>query len=284
MAHAISAQQLTVTFARRGATVAALRALDLDLPRGQILGLLGPNGSGKTTLLRVLAGLQAPTAGQVQVLGLPAGHQGLRLRVGYQPEGPLPLPMLSAPDYLAYVGAALGLPNATSDARAAALLEQLDLRHAGSRRGQTFSTGMQKRLHLAAALLGDPELLLLDEPTSGLDPFGSELVMQLLQQRAAAGGTVLLASHHLLEVEELCAEVLVLHGGELAARGPLAELLGTDTAAVVVRGLAAPDLAALAAEAMARGATAATVERRRDHLFALFRRLSRRRDGAEPRA
>lgn len=275
MATAISVQQLAVTFAARGREpVAALHPLDLDVAKGRILGVLGPNGSGKTTLLRVLAGLQRPTAGSVTVLGERPDAPALRRRVGWQPEGALPLGVLSAPEFLAWIGAELGLDNATSDARAAHWLDRLDLRHAGRRWLRTFSTGMQKRLALAAVLLGEPEVLLLDEPTSGLDPFGSEVVMQILRERAAAGTTILLASHHLLEVEEICDEVVVLQDGVLRARGTLAELLATDAHAVVVRGLDARGLDTVAAAARQAGGEVLRIERPRDHLFALFRRFA----------
>ena len=279
MATAISVRQLAVTFPGRGrhAAVEALRPLDLDVGTGRILGVLGPNGSGKTTLLRVLAGRQRPTSGQAAVLGLDPAADALRQQVAWQPEGALPLGVLSAPEFLAWLGAELGLPNAESDARAEYWLGRLDLRHAGRRWLRTFSTGMQKRLALAGALLGEPKVLLLDEPTAGLDPFGSEVVMQILRERAAAGTTVLMASHHLLEVEEICDEVIVLQDGALQARGPLAELLATEAHAVVVRGLDAAGLDAMAATARARGGEVLRIERPRDHLFALFRRLAGQR-------
>ena len=285
MAAAISAQQLAVTFPGRGwrPSVAALKPLDLELEQGHVLGVLGPNGSGKTTLLRVLAGLQAPTSGAVQVLGHAPAHRELVRRVSYQSEGPLPLATLSAPEYLAFVGAELGLPNAVSDERSAALLARLELDHARRRRIQTFSTGMCKRLALAAALLAEPEVLLLDEPTSGLDPFGTATVMEILRERADGGAAVLMASHHLLEVEESCDEVLVLHNGAVHARGDLEELLATDEYALVVRGLDDDAMRELGAAARDRGGEVVRVERPRDHLFALFRRLGRDRGDEERR-
>ena len=285
MAAAISAQQLTVTFARRGRTaaVAALQPLDLEIARGRIVGLLGPNGSGKTTLLRVLAGLQAPTGGQVAVLGQHPAAKALRTKVAYQPEGPLPLDTLSALEFLQYAGAALQLANGTVDARAAALLQRLGLAATGRRALRTFSTGMHKRLNLAAALLAEPELLLLDEPTSGLDPAGSELVMQILRERAAAGVTVLLASHHLLEVETICDEVVVLDRGRLAAIGPLGELLATEAWSLSVRGLDLPAMQRLGAAAREAGGEVLHLERTRQHLYALFRHLGRDHSGEPPR-
>jgi len=285
MGAAISARQLAVTFPGRGrrAGVEALLPLDLELRSGQVLGVLGPNGSGKTTLLRVLAGLQAPSSGEVEVLGRAPADRDLVRRVAYQSEGPLPLATLSAPEYLAFVGAELGLSNEVSDRRAAALLARLELEHAGRRRIKTFSTGMGKRLALAAALIAEPEVLLLDEPTSGLDPFGSAVVMELLRERADAGAAVLMASHHLLEVEESCDEVLVLHNGSVRMRGDLDQLLARDEHALVVRGLDDDALVALAEQATRAGARSAHVERPRDHLFALFRRLGKDRSDLERR-
>jgi ABC-2 type transport system ATP-binding protein len=281
MATAISVRQLAVTFPARGRqpAVAALRPIDFEVAQGRIVGVLGPNGSGKSTLLRVLAGRQRPSSGDVRLLDLPPDAPALRRRVAWQPEGPLPLDVLSAREFLQWVGAEVGLANADADARAERWLTRLDLLHAGRRWIRTFSTGMHKRLALAAALLADPEVLLLDEPTAGLDPFGSETVMAILRERAAAGATVLMASHHLLEVEEVCDEVLVLQDGEIQARGRLDDLLGGDAHAIVVRGLDAGGLDAVAAAARARGGDVLRVERPRDHLFALFRRLRQARGG-----
>ena len=284
MAPAISARRLAVTFARRGRqeAVLALQPFDLELERGRILGVLGPNGAGKPPVLGVLAGLRPPTAGAVSVLDLPPTHAALQRRVAFQPEGPLPLDVLTAREYLAYTGAALGLPNADSDARAATWLERLDLLHTGRRWIRTFSTGMQRRLALAAALLGDPEVLLLDEPTAGLDPFGSAAVMAILRERAAAGTAVLMASHQLHEVEEICDELILLQIDAVRARGALADLLGTDDRSLQVRGLDDAGMARLADAARQLGGEVLSVERPRQHLFALFRRYAAGRgpDGA----
>jgi ABC-2 type transport system ATP-binding protein len=284
MAVAISLRQLAVTYRSgfRKPPVHALLPLDLELPAGRIVGLLGPNGSGKTSLLRVLAGLQRPSGGEARVLGCDPGDPDLRQRVGFQPEGALPFGMLSAPEFLAYMGCLCGLPWVVSDARTWELLRRLDLVAAGRRPVRSFSTGMQKRLALAAALLPEPEVLLLDEPTSGLDPLGSETVMALLQERAAAGACVLLASHHLQEVEQMCAEVLVLHAGVLRARGTLDELLGADATEFVVRGLDPAGTAAVQDAARAAGGEVLRTARARTHLFALFRRLQQQPEQSPP--
>jgi len=285
MASAISAQQLSVTFRGRGRKpdVVALAPLDLELVHGRIVGLLGPNGSGKTTLLRVLAGLLEPTGGSVRVLGELPTAKGLRQRVAFQPEGTLPMPVLTGREFLAFVGAAIGLPNRVADERAELLLRRLELDGAADRALGGYSTGMQKRLNLASALLGEPELLLLDEPTSGLDPFGSELVMQVLRERATAGATVLMASHQLLEVEEICDEVLVMHRGRLRARGPLGELLATGDRTLVFRGLDDAGLHEVQRTVVANGGEVLRLERSREHLFALFRRLAQEDAGSGPR-
>ncbi|MFM1874000.1 MAG: putative transporter ATP-binding protein YxlF, partial [Planctomycetota bacterium] len=233
------------------------------------------NGSGKTTLLRTLAGLQRPTGGTVEILGQPSHAPDLRRRVAFQPEGQLPLTVLSAPEMLAYVGAQLGLANAESDRRAAQWLDRLDLRHAGNRRAGTFSTGMQKRLALAMALLAEPEVLLLDEPTSGLDPFGSEAVVAILRELAAGGTTIVLASHHLLEVEECCDELLVLQDGEVRAHGRRADLLATGETALLLRGLDEAGLERLSAHATALGAVDVHRQAARGSLFDLLRRVAK---------
>ena len=192
MSAAISVRQLSVTFpgSFRKPAVVALQPFDLEVEPGAIVGILGPNGSGKTTLLRVLAGLQRPSAGEARVLGEVPGARALRQRLAYQPEGPLPLGALTGREFLQWYGCELGLPNRVADDRAEALLTRFELGTARSRLVRTYSTGMQKRLALAAALLGDPEVLLLDEPTSGLDPLGSGIVLDILRERAQRGAEI----------------------------------------------------------------------------------------------
>jgi ABC-2 type transport system ATP-binding protein len=140
---------------------------------------------------------------------------------------------------------------------------------------------MHKRLALCAVLLSDPRVLLLDEPTSGLDPSGSALVIDLLRERARAGNTVVLASHHLQEVEQICDEIAVLHHGRLQARGTLDQLLGTGEQVLTVRGLDRPGLDAVAAAVRAHGGEVVRTGAAREHLFAMFRRLSQ--DGRDER-
>lgn len=277
----VSVRQLAVTYhtGLRRTPVPALLPLDFELRAGNVLGVLGPNGSGKTTLLRVLAGLQRPTAGSASILGAAPTATALRRRVAYQPEGPPPLPVLTGRELLQWHGCQLGLPNRQADARADALLRQFDLARAAHRQVRTYSTGMQRRVLLAAALLGEPAVLLLDEPTAGLDPVGSELVVAALRERAAAGAVLVMASHHLQEVEQVCDSVLVLHDGRCVARGDLGELLATGDQALVVRGIAAERWPAIEAAVRTAGGEPVRREPVRNHLYALYRRFYGPPDG-----
>jgi ABC-type multidrug transport system ATPase subunit len=273
---AIELQQLAVRFRGwfRRPDVEALVALDLAVETGSILGVLGPNGSGKTTLLRVLAGLQRPTAGAANVLGLPPTDPALRQRLAFQPEGPLPLGVLTAREFLQWYGCQLSLPDAVADRRAADWLARFDLQAAAGRPVRTFSTGMQKRLALAAALLGEPEVLLLDEPTAGLDPLGSAVVIEVLREQAGRGTAVVMASHHLQEVEQICGAVMVLQDGRCRARGTLDEVLGTGEIALVLRGVGTAQLPAIVDAVRGVGGELVRCERAREHLNVLFRRLA----------
>jgi ABC-2 type transport system ATP-binding protein len=276
MSGVISTRQLGVTFRGRGrrADVVALRPLDLDVSHGQVTGILGPNGSGKTTLLRVLAGLQKPGEGTATVCGLTPSDKRLTQRVAYQPEAQLPLSMLSGREFLQWHGMQLGMQDAVVDEAKERWLARLALQHAADRRLQTYSTGMQKRLALAAALLSDPEVLLLDEPTSGLDPVGSGIVMEVLQEQAANGAAVLLASHHLQEVEQTCSDVLLLHRGACHFRGPMQSLPGTTGDSLVVEGLSETARAEVSRLVAQHGGRISPRDPSSAQLFALFRKLS----------
>jgi ABC-2 type transport system ATP-binding protein len=272
---ALSLDAVGVRYRRRqrAQPVDALVDVTLRVSVGEIVAVLGPNGSGKTTMLGVLAGEIAPNIGRARVLGHPPGHRELVRAVGYQPDGPLPFRQLAARSFLAFVAALMGLPGRAAAERADWLLELLGLADTGRRAVGTFSAGMQRRLALAAALLADPRVLLLDEPTSGLDPAGSLLVMQILQERARAGGTVVLASHHLQEIEQICHRVCVLDRGRKTLEGTLDEVLGTGNLQLIVGGLDDAARGRLEAEARALGAEVFGWRRERRHLFDLFREL-----------
>ena len=274
---AITAEALGVEFAT-GLGKPPLRALhgvDMTVGAGEIVGVLGPNGSGKTTLLNVLAGLLPPSTGKARVLGRSPQDRALVQRVGVQLEGPLPFPALSGREFLQYMGDLMHLPKVRTKATSDVWLERFELGHAANRSVRQYSTGMCRRLALAAALMADPEVLLLDEPTAGLDPAGSMVACQAIRERAEAGCTVLLASHHMQEVEQVCDRVYVLERGQVAQMGTLDELLGTGDQRLVVRGLDSAGMTTLEAAVEAAGGEVVDRGANRKHLFALFRKLGR---------
>jgi ABC-type multidrug transport system ATPase subunit len=257
---AVASAQLTKRFGRQ----VAVNAVDLAVPRGAVYGFLGPNGSGKTTTIRMLLGLIRPSAGTHTLLGEPMPDRADRVlpRVGALVEGPAFHPYLSGRDNLLRVDAAdRTAPARTADARIATALDRVGLSAAAGKRYRTYSLGMKQRLAIAAALLMPRDLLMLDEPTNGLDPQGTREVRALVAAVAAEGATVLLSTHLLAEVEQVCTHVGVMHRGHLVAQAPLADLRSdsaprarvlTDQpaeAARVLRSLGLTDVTETAAEA-----------------------------------
>lgn len=272
-------EQLSVRFRsgfRGDRVVDALDALDVSCEPGEIVGVLGPNGSGKTTLFRTLCGEVAPCAGRATVLGRTPGAADLVTRLGFQPDGPVPFPLLGARELLRHLGALMGLPRVALHARADELLARVGLEAVARRRVRALSTGMQKRLALAAALLAEPEVLLLDEPTSGLDPVGSRIVLDLLGEVAAAGTAVMLSSHRLDEVDEVADRVVLIHRGRKVAEGPLDELLGGDSELLEVRGATSSARQRIEQAARDAGLETRGWSRRRRHPYELFRELEER--------
>jgi ABC-2 type transport system ATP-binding protein len=223
----------------------ALRGLDLTVSRGTAFGLIGPNGAGKTTFIKCLLGIAWPDAGQVRLLGGSPADPAVRARVGYLPER-LHLPgAWKAPAFLAAVARLKGL--VPHPAEVLALLQRVGLQDATDRRIGGFSKGMRQRLGLAAALLGNPELLVLDEPTDGVDPLGRVEVRRLLEVELARGATLFVNSHLLSETERLCSRIGILSGGRLLREGPLEELCRTDASWEARFAPGAPDAALVAA-------------------------------------
>jgi ABC-2 type transport system ATP-binding protein len=210
---------------RYGARV-AVDQLSLSVDRGEIFGLLGPNGAGKTTTIAMLLGLVAPSSGRASLLGHEVGtgpSPALR-RVGAMIEAPALYPYLSGYDNLRVLARAGGIP----EARAGAALQQVGLADRARDRAGTYSQGMRQRLAIAAALLPAPELIILDEPTNGLDPAGTVEIRDLIRELSADGRTILLCSHMLHEVEQLCGRVAILKAGRLIAQGAVGDLLRRD--------------------------------------------------------
>ena len=211
---------------KRYDSVTALDDLTVEVPRGRI-GLVGANGAGKTTTFRLLLGLAHPTKGRVEVCGIDVADDpiGVRSRLGYMPEHDcLPLDQ-SAADVVATFGELSGLPARAARQRASDILDLVGLDEARFRPIGGFSTGMRQRTKLAQALVGDPELVLLDEPTAGLDPLGREEMLALIARLGTFGISVLMATHLLDDVQQVCDHVVMIDGGRLVESGPTDSLL-----------------------------------------------------------
>ena len=236
---------------RRGLRV-AVEGLDLAVPAGGIHGFLGPNGSGKTTTIRMLLGLARATDGRMALFGQEVPHHlpAVIDRVGAVVEMPKFSPTISARRNLLLLAGSIGAPTSAVD-RA---LETVGLDGRDRDRFKSFSLGMKQRLAIAATLVKDPELLILDEPTNGLDPAGIREIRDTIRDLGARGVTVLISSHILAEVQQVCTSATIIGNGRMLASGPVSELLdgGTETYAVTV-----PDTAAAASVLTAAGFTVA---------------------------
>jgi ABC-2 type transport system ATP-binding protein len=208
-----------------GRTV-AVESLDMRVEAGEVFGFLGPNGAGKTTAVKLLLGLTRPSAGSGTVLGAPLGDLGTRGRIGYLPELFRYQAWLTAREVLELHAGLAGLERTRRTAEIERVLALVGLADRADDRTAGFSKGMQQRLGLATALLGDPALVILDEPTSALDPVGRDDVRAIIREAQARGSAVLLNSHLLGEVERLCNRVAIVHRGRVVAAGSLADLLG----------------------------------------------------------
>ncbi|TNC21304.1 ABC transporter ATP-binding protein [Amycolatopsis alkalitolerans] len=289
----------------------AVDQVDLDVPEGAVLGMLGPNGSGKTTTIRMLLGLVRPTEGEVELLGrpMPEGAQRALPDVGALVEGPGFHPFLSGRENLRRLASAEPhLSSSDIPTAVEAALERVGLTGAANRRYRAYSLGMKQRLGLAGALLVPRRMVVLDEPTNGLDPAGTREIRKIIAELHADGVTVLVSSHLLAEVEATCTHVAVLHDGTVVAQGELDELLESGSPGLLV---STPDgdkaLEALQAgripaklipdgvradlttatapqvvETLVRGGVAVhEVRRERTGLEDLFARLTQHEDGGE---
>jgi ABC-2 type transport system ATP-binding protein len=224
--------------------VLAVQGLNLTVRRGEVYGFLGPNGAGKTTTLRMLTGLIKPTSGQATVAGGAPGSAQSLSQAGAMIESPAFWPYLSGRDNLRLLARYCRVP----DSRVGPLLEEVEMTDRANRSVATYSTGMKQRLGVAAALLKDPALLILDEPTSGLDPQGIADFRELITRIGRGERTVLLSSHLLSEVEQICTRVGVISKGRMVAEGTIAEIRGG--AELIVRAEPADRARALLAEAV----------------------------------
>jgi len=231
----------TVELTKRFGHTVALAGLSMTVPRGEVFGFLGPNGAGKTTAVKLLLGLLKPTSGQGSLLGRPIGDLRTRRRIGYLPELFRYQAWLSAAEVLALHCELAPLPRSSWKDEIKTALETVGLTDRANDRVGTFSKGMQQRLGLGAALLGEPELVFLDEPTSALDPVGRHDVREIIRGLASRGSAVFLNSHLLSEVEQVCDRVAVVDHGRVIASGTMDELLGGTAVRVRVSGLTQAD-------------------------------------------
>jgi ABC-2 type transport system ATP-binding protein len=205
---------------KRYGALEAVRGVSFEVARGEVLGLLGPNGAGKTTLIRVALDILRADAGEVQILGKPLGREA-RDRVGYLPEERGLYQRARADEVVAYAARLKGLGRREARARALSAIERVELAHAARRRVRDLSKGMQQKLQLAATVVHAPELLVLDEPLSGLDPINRRLVRDLIREEAARGAAVVLSSHEMDIVEQLCHRAILINRGEAILAGPV---------------------------------------------------------------
>ena len=220
--------------------VRALKPLDLEVKRGEVFGLLGPNGSGKTTTIKLLLGLLFPTEGQALIFGKDATDVSKNQRIGYLPEESYLYRFLNAEETLDFYGRLFDIPYDVLQQRKDNLIKTVGLDRARKRQLKEYSKGMTRRIGLAQALINEPELILLDEPTSGLDPIGSREMKDMIIRLKEQGKTVVMCSHLLADVQDVCDRIAILHQGELKELGRVDTLL-TQADITQIRAKRLPD-------------------------------------------
>lgn len=223
----IETQNLTKTYSDfwGRAKVRALKALDLEVRKGEVFGLLGPNGSGKSTTIKLLLGLLFPSGGRATVFGKEATDVSKNERIGYLPEESYLYKFLTAEETLDFYGRLFDMPSKVRRERSAELIEKVGLKWARRRQLKEYSKGMTRRIGLAQALINDPDLVMLDEPTSGLDPLGTREMKDMIIELKEQGKTVIMCSHLLADVQDVCDRIAILYQGELKEMGRVDELL-----------------------------------------------------------
>jgi ABC-2 type transport system ATP-binding protein len=261
---AISIQNLTkiypIPFRRE--KVIAVHDLSLEVAPGQVYGLLGPNGSGKSTTMKILLGLVTATRGETQIFGRDSREVASREQVGFLPENPYFYKFLTGLETLRFYGKLCGMGGVALEKRSQELLELVGLSDAADRRLGGYSKGMLQRIGLAQALIQEPRLLVLDEPTAGVDPAGSREIRDLILRFKARGITVLLCSHLLSQVQEICDRIGILHQGVLMREGPLHELISIQSQTELILENASPELLARIKAEVAKGGAKVLQERR----------------------
>lgn len=264
--------------------VAALKSLDIEVRKGEIFGLLGPNGSGKSTTIKLILGLLFPTSGRVLVFDKDATETSKNERIGYLPEESYLYKFLTTDETLDFYGRLFDLSGAERKRRIDHLVNMVGLQNARHRQLREYSKGMTRRVGLAQALINDPDLILLDEPTTGLDPIGTREMKDLILNLRDQGKTILLCSHQLADVQDVCDRVAILHQGELKELGRVSELLKVqDVTEVHARGLSDAAKDEIAEVIRRHGGTVESIDNptaTMEDLFLNIVRESERRPGA----
>src|SRR5437868_280613 len=258
----------------------ALNALDLQVHRGEIFGLLGPNGSGKTTTIKLLLGLLFPTEGEAFLFGEPTSNVAKNERIGYLPEESYLYKFLNAEETLHFYGRLFKMSRAERKKRVDRLIDLVGISGAKHRQLREYSKGMQRRIGLAQALINDPELILLDEPTSGLDPLGTAQIKDLIRDlRDQQGKTIVLSGHLLADMQDICDRIAILHRGELKEIGRVSDLLTVqDVTQIKTRDLPEAALQEIREVIARHGAQLLAVDHPTTTLEELFLRIVRESD------
>lgn len=271
---AISVQGLTKDF-RVGLVGHKLRAVDnltLEIPRGQVYGLLGPNGCGKSTTLKIILGLVTATAGKISILGSPSATREARQRTGFLPEAPYFHKFLTGRELVTYYARLSGVEEFKLKSAVEAALELTAMTEAGSRTIGTYSKGMLQRIGLAQAIVHQPELVILDEPTAGVDPVGAAAIGKMILEMRAQGKTIVLCSHLLGQVEQVCDRIAIMDKGKLVLEGRVDDVLTRqDRHIISASAMTAQASAAAQAALQEHGARDVTVSHPRRSLEELFR-------------
>ena len=256
--------------------VQALKALDLQVHRGEIFGLLGPNGSGKTTTIKLLLGLLFPTEGEARIFNEPTSNVSKNERIGYLPEETYLYKFLNAEETLQFYGRLFKMPASERNKRVGQLIDMVGLTAAKHRQLREYSKGMQRRIGLAQALINNPELILLDEPTSGLDPIGTAEIKELIRDLREQGKTVVLSGHLLADMQDICDRIAILHRGELKELGKVTDLLTVqDVTQVRARNLPPEALKEISDVIARHGGEQVTIDHPTTTLEELFLRIVR---------
>lgn len=271
---AVRIQNLTRVFrlpTLRRTEVTAVRDVSLEVQAGEVYGLIGPNGSGKSTTMKALLGLLRPTAGTCAIFGRDSSRTDSRANVGFLPENPYFYKHLTGRETLEFYGKLCGITGAALKARIAELLALVELEHAADRRLAGYSKGMLQRIGLAQAIIHNPRLVVLDEPTAGVDPGGSRKIRDLIFELKKRGISVILSSHLLEQVQEVCDRVGIIFRGRMVKEGPLTELMKIeDQTEVILREAPADFLEEVRALAAARGVPLVSMGHPRTTLERLF--------------